>query len=142
MQIQPFTVTIPQAALDDLQDRLARTRWPSEIPGVGWSRGVPLAYLKELVAYWQSSYDWRTHEARLNTFAQFITEIDGQRIHFLHIRSPEPHALPLIMTHGWPGSVVEFLKVIGPLTDPRAHGGDGADAFDLVIPSMPGFGFS
>src|SRR5262249_46049414 len=137
-----FTINIPQADLDDLRDRLARTRWPDELPGVGWSRGVPLGYLKELAEYWRTGYDWRAHEAQLNAFPQFITEIDGQRIHFLHVRSPEPDALPLILTHGWPGSIAEFLDVIGPLADPRSHGGDPADAFHLVIPSIPGFGFS
>ncbi len=142
MQIQPFTINIPQADLDDLQYRLARTRWPDELPGVGWSRGVALDYLKELVAYWQTSYDWRKQEARLNEYPQFTTEIDGQTIHFLHVRSPEPDALPLILTHGWPGSFVEFLDMIGLLSDPRRHGGDPADAFHLVIPSIPGFGFS
>jgi pimeloyl-ACP methyl ester carboxylesterase len=140
--IQPFRIAIPQSDLDDLRDRLARTRWPSELPGVGWSRGVPLDYLKELAEYWRTAYDWRVHEARLNAFPQFTTTIDGQTIHFLHVRSPEPGALPLIITHGWPGSVVEFLQIIGPLSDPRAHGGDPADAFHLVIPSAPGFGFS
>jgi pimeloyl-ACP methyl ester carboxylesterase len=142
MTIQPFTIAIPQADLDDLRDRLARTRWPNELPGVGWSRGVPLGYLKELAEYWRAGYDWRKWEAKLNEFPQFITEIDGQTIYFLHVRSPEPNALPLIITHGWPGSIVEFLKVIGPLSDPRAHGGDPADAFHVVIPSIPGFGFS
>jgi len=142
MQIQPFTINIPQTALVDLYDRLARTRWPNELPGVGWSRGVALGYLKELVDYWQNGYDWRKHEAQLNQYPQFTTEIDGQTIHFLHVRSPEPNALPLILTHGWPGSIVEFLQVIGPLSDPRSHGCDPADAFHLVIPSIPGFGFS
>lgn len=142
MEIRPFTINIPQAALDDLQERLARTRWPNELPGVGWSRGVPLDYLQDLAEYWRTTYDWRKHEARLNEYPQFITEIDGQNIHFLHVRSPEPDALPLILTHGWPGSVVEFLKIIGPLADPRAHGADSAGAFHLVIPSLPGFGFS
>lgn len=142
MDIKPFTISIPQADLDDLRDRLARTRWPGEVPGAGWSRGVPVSYLKELAEYWRTSYDWRVYEARLNQFPQFTTEIDGAHIHFLHMRSPEPNALPLILTHGWPGSVVEFLNVIGPLTDPRAYGGDPADAFDVVIPSLPGFGFS
>jgi pimeloyl-ACP methyl ester carboxylesterase len=142
MTIEPFTIAIPQAGLDDLRDRLARARWPGELPGVGWSRGVPLEYLKELADYWRTSYDWRKQEARLNAYPQFTTAIDGQRIHFLHIRSPEPGALPLVLTHGWPGSFIEFLKVIGPLSDPRAHGGDPADAFHLVIPSLPGFGFS
>ena len=140
--IQSFRIEIAQTDLDDLRERLARTRWPDELPGVGWSRGVPLDYLKELVEYWRTGYDWRMWEAKLNAFSQFTTTIDGQTIHFLHVRSPEPDALPLIMTHGWPGSVVEFLNVISPLTDPRAHGGDPADAFHLVIPSLPGFGFS
>ena len=142
MNIQPFTVQIPQADLEDLQERLKRTRWPDELPGVGWSRGVPLAYLKDLAETWRTRYDWRKHEAKLNEFPQFTTEIDGQNIHFLHVRSPEPDALPLILTHGWPGSIVEYLDVIGPLTDPRSHGGDPADAFHVVIPSLPGYGFS
>jgi pimeloyl-ACP methyl ester carboxylesterase len=139
---RPFRIEIPQADLDDLRDRLTRTRWPSEIAGVGWSRGVPLDYLMELAEYWRTGYDWREHEARLNELPQFTTTIDGTNVHFLHVRSPEPDALPLIMTHGWPGSIVEFMDVIGPLTDPRAHGGDAADAFQLVIPSIPGFGLS
>jgi epoxide hydrolase len=140
--IRPFRLDIPQADLDDLRDRLARTRWPDEPPGAGWTRGVPLGYLKELAAYWRDSYDWRKHEARLNEFPQFTTTIDGANVHFLHVRSPEPDALALVLTHGWPGSIVEFLNVIGPLTDPAAHGGDPADAFDLVIPSLPGHGLS
>jgi epoxide hydrolase len=140
--IRPFRIAIPQTDLDDLRERLARTRWPDELSGVGWSRGVPLGYLKELAEHWRSSYDWRAWEARLNEYPQFTTEIDGQNIHFLHVHSPEPDALPLILTHGWPGSIVEFLNVIAPLTDPRAHGGDPADAFHLVIPSIPGYGFS
>ncbi|MBX3013699.1 MAG: epoxide hydrolase [Caldilineaceae bacterium] len=142
MTIHPFTIQIPQQALDDLYTRLARTRWPNELPGVGWSRGVARDYLQALVHYWQTQYDWRKHEARLNQYPQFTTTIDGQNIHFLHVRSPEPNALPLILTHGWPGSIVEFLQVIGPLSDPRRHGGDPADAFHVVIPSIPGFGFS
>jgi pimeloyl-ACP methyl ester carboxylesterase len=140
--ITPFRIDIPQSDLDDLRAGLTAVRWPAELPGVGWSRGVPLGYLKELAEYWRTSYDWRKHEAELNEIPQFTTEIDGQNVHFLHVRSPEPDALALILTHGWPGSVVEFLKVIGPLTDPAAHGGDPADAFHLVIPSLPGFGFS
>jgi pimeloyl-ACP methyl ester carboxylesterase len=140
--IRPFRIDIPQADLDDLHRRLAATRWPRELPGVGWSRGVPLDYLMKLAAYWGDDFDWRAQEARLNQFPQFTTEIDGQTIHFLHVRSPEPDALPLIMTHGWPGSVAEFMRVIGPLTDPGAHGGDRADAFHVVAPSLPGFGFS
>ena len=141
-EIRPFRIEIPQGDLDDLLDRLDRTRWPDEIPGAGWDRGVPLGYLKELAEHWRTSYDWREHEAELNGFPQFATTIDGQNVHFLHVRSPEPGAFPLILSHGWPGSVVEFLDVIGPLTDPRSHGGDPADAFHLVIPSLPGFGFS
>lgn len=141
-EIRPFRIDVPQADLEDLRERLARTRFPGELPGVGWSRGVPLGYLRGLAEYWRDGYDWREWEARLNAFPQFATEIDGQNVHFLHVRSPEPGALPLILTHGWPGSVVEFLDVIGPLADPRSHGGDPADAFHLVIPSLPGFGFS
>ncbi len=140
--IRPFRIDIPQSDLDDLHDRLRRTRWPAEIPGVGWSRGMPLSYLRELAAYWRDGYDWRQQEALLNSFPQFTAEIDGAFVHFMHVRSPEPTALPLIMTHGWPGSIVEFLDVIGPLTDPRAHGGDPADAFHLVLPSIPGYGLS
>jgi microsomal epoxide hydrolase len=140
--IRPFRIDIPQADLDDLRARLARTRWPDQLPGVGWDYGIPLEYVKELAEYWRTSYDWRAHEKRLNAFAQFTTTIDGQNIHFLHVRSPEPDALPLIITHGWPGSIAEFMEVIGPLTDPRAHNGDPADAFHLVVPSIPGFGFS
>jgi pimeloyl-ACP methyl ester carboxylesterase len=141
-EIRPFCIDIPQADLDDLKDRLARTRWPQELPGVGWSRGVALDYLKELAEYWADGFDWRKQEEKLNEFPQFITTIDGQDIHFLHVRSPEPDALPLILTHGWPSSPVEFLKVIGLLTDPRAHDGDPNDAFHVVIPSLPGYGFS
>jgi pimeloyl-ACP methyl ester carboxylesterase len=140
--IRPFRITIPEADLADLRDRLARTRWPQQIPGTGWERGVPVDYLWELAEYWSTAYDWRAWEARLNAIPQFTTVIEGQTIHFLHVQSPEPDAVPLILTHGWPGSIVEFLGVIGPLTDPRAHGGDPADAFHVVIPSLPGFGFS
>ena len=140
--IHPFRVEIPQADLDDLRDRLARTRWPDELPGVGWSSGVPLGYLQDLAGYWRDGYDWRGQEARLNQLPQFTTVVDGQPIHFLHVTSPEADALPLIVTHGYPGSVVEFLDLVGPLTDPRAHGGDPADAFHLVVPSLPGYGFS
>jgi epoxide hydrolase len=140
--IAPFHIDISDADLDDLRSRIAATRWPSELPNVGWSRGVPLDYLKSLADYWLNSYDWRIHEAALNTIPQFATEIDGQRVHFLHVRSANPDAVPLILTHGWPGSIVEFLDVVGPLTDPAAHGGNPSDAFHLVIPSLPGFGFS
>jgi microsomal epoxide hydrolase len=141
-EVLPFRIDIPQADLDDLQARLQRTRWPDQLPGAGWDYGIPLGYVKELAEYWRASYDWRVHEARLNTFPQFTTTIDGQNVHFLHIRSAEPDALPLVMTHGWPGSVVEFTEVIGPLTDPRAHGADPAEAFHLVVPAIPGYGFS
>lgn len=140
--ISPFRIDIPQSQLDDLKARLAGTRWPDELPGVGWSRGVPVTYLKELAEYWRTGYDWRAHEAALNAYPQFLATLDGQNVHFLHVRSPEPDATPLILLHGWPGGVVDFLDVIGPLSDPRAHGGDAADAFHLVIPSLPGFGFS
>ncbi|MFY9929401.1 MAG: epoxide hydrolase family protein, partial [Streptosporangiaceae bacterium] len=128
--------------LGDLRDRLARTRWPDELPGVSWSYGVPLQRVKDLAAYWQSGYDWRAQEARLNEVPQFTTVIDGQRVHFVHVRSPEPGAFPLLLTHGWPGSVAEFAQIIGPLSDPRGHGGDPADAFGIVAPTLPGFGFS
>ena len=142
MSIKPFKIQISQAALDDLNERLGRTRWPAALPGAEWSRGVPVDYLEGLAEYLQAGYDWRKYEAQLNQYPQFTTEIDGQTIHFLHIKSPEQNATPLLLTHGWPGSFIEFLNVIGPLSNPRAHGGDAADAFDLVIPSIPGFGFS
>ena len=142
MDAQPFEVSMPQGTLDDLHDRLARTRWPDELPGVGWSRGVPLGYLKELAEYWRTTYDWQWWEAKLNEFPQFTTKIDYQNVHFLHVRSPEAGATPLMLIHGWPGSIVEFLDLVGPLTDPRAHGGDPTDAFHVVAPSIPGFGFS
>jgi pimeloyl-ACP methyl ester carboxylesterase len=141
-EIKPFRIAIPQADLDDLRDRLARTRWAAPVPGEPWTRGVPLDYLKDLAAYWRDAYDWRKQETALNEWPQFTTTIDGANVHFLHVRSPEPDALPLVLTHGWPGSVVEFLDMIGPLTDPASHGGDPADAFHVVIPSLPGFGFS
>jgi len=141
-EIRPYRIDIPQADLDDLAQRLARTRWSEQLPGPDWQRGVPVGYLTDLARYWVTSYDWRKQEALINAYPQFMTEIDGQDVHFLHVRSAEPGALPLVLSHGWPGSVVEFLDVIGPLTDPRAHGGDPADAFDVVIPSLPGFGFS
>jgi pimeloyl-ACP methyl ester carboxylesterase len=142
MEIRPFRVAIAQESLDDLGSRLDRIRWTSDIPGEGPDYGMSLAWVQRLAGYWRDGFDWRAAEARLNAFPQFITEIDGQDIHFLHVRSPEPDALPLILTHGWPGSVVEYLDVIGPLTDPRAHDRDPSIAFDLVIPSLPGFAFS
>jgi microsomal epoxide hydrolase len=142
LPVVPFTVDVPQAALDDLRDRLARTRFPEQIPDAGWDYGTELGYERELVEYWRDTYDWRAQEARLNQLDHFLTTIDGQRVHFIHQRSPEPDALPLVITHGWPGSIVEFLDVIGPLTDPRAHGGDPGDAFHVVAPSIPGYAFS
>jgi pimeloyl-ACP methyl ester carboxylesterase len=141
-EIVPFTIDVPDAALVDLRERLARTRWPEREAVDDWSQGIPLDYVQELCRYWADSYDWRAREARLNRHPQFRTEIDGLGIHFLHVRSPEPDALPLVITHGWPGSIVEFQEVIGPLTDPVAHGGDAADAFHVVCPSLPGYGFS
>jgi pimeloyl-ACP methyl ester carboxylesterase len=140
--IHPFRIDVPQADLDDLRARLDMTRWPDELPGVGWAYGVPRGYLKELTRYWSHEYDWRAAEARLNQWPQFTTTIDEANIHFAHVRSPEPDAIPLIITHGWPGSIVEFAEIAGPLTDPRAHGGDPSDAFHLVVPSIPGFGLS
>jgi pimeloyl-ACP methyl ester carboxylesterase len=141
-QIENFTLNIAQERLDDLKDRLARTRWPEKETVSDWSQGAPLAQVRALCEHWQQHYDWRNCEARLNAAGQFTTVIDGLRIHFLHVRSPNPDALPLLLTHGWPGSVIEFMKVLGPLSDPAAHGGDPADAFHLVVPSLPGYGFS
>ncbi len=140
--IKPFKIEVPEATLEDLRDRLSRTRWPDQVNDGNWSYGTDLAYLKELCAYWKDKYDWRAREAELNGFAQFKTEINGLDIHFIHVRSKEPNALPLIITHGWPGSIVEFLKIIDPLTDPVAHGGEAGDAFHVVCPSLPGYGFS
>jgi pimeloyl-ACP methyl ester carboxylesterase len=140
--IRPFTVHAPRAALDDLRRRIAATRWPDKETVADRSQGTQLAKLQELVRYWGTDYDWRKAEAKLNALPQFVTTIDGLDIHFIHVRSRHPNALPVIITHGWPGSVTEQLKVIGPLTDPTAHGGRAQDAFDVVIPSMPGYGFS
>jgi epoxide hydrolase len=152
-EIRPFRIQIPQADLDDLADRLARTRWANELPldssgpqrgpvPPGWEYGVPVGYVRDLIDHWQHKYDWRAWEARLNQYPQFITEIDGQPIHFLHVRSPEPAATPLILTHGWPNTFLEYLDLVAPLTDPRGHGGEAADAFHVVVPSLPGFAFS
>ncbi|MEV7229745.1 MULTISPECIES: epoxide hydrolase family protein [Polymorphospora] len=141
-QIRPFTVEIPQAALEDLRRRVAATRWPEKETVGDQSQGVPLATIQAVARYWESDYDWRKVEARLNDLPQFTTEIDGLDIHFIHVRSKHDDALPLIVTHGWPGSVIEQLKIIGPLTDPTAHGASASDAFHLVIPSLPGHGFS
>ena len=140
--VRPFRIEIPQADLDDLDDRLTRTRWPDALPGQGWRQGVPLDYLRGLAERWRTAFDWRAVEARINDLPQFITTIDGQTIHFVHVRSREADATPLLLLHGYPGSFVDYLGLIGPLTDPRAHGADPADAFDVVIPSLPGFGFS
>jgi pimeloyl-ACP methyl ester carboxylesterase len=140
--IRPFRIHVPQADLDDLHERLARTRWTEELSDAGTNYGVTVDYVRRLATYWQHSYDWRAWEEKLNAYPQFTTEIDGQNVHFLHVRSPEPDAFPLVLTHGWPGSVVEYLDVIGPLTNPRAHSLDPTLAFHLVIPSIPGFAFS
>jgi epoxide hydrolase len=154
-EVRPFRIEIPQADLDDLRERLARTRWANELPAEsfraeaqtgpvppGWEYGVPVDYVRRLVGYWREGYDWREWEAKLNGYPHFTTTIDGQSIHFLHVRSRQPDALALILAHGWPNSFVEYLELIGPLSHPGAHGGDPADAFDLVIPSIPGFAFS
>lgn len=140
--IRPFRVHIPDAALADLRRRLAATRWPAKETVADASQGVPLAKLQPLVRYWEKRYDWRKAEAKLNALPQYMTNIDGVDIHFIHVRSRHPNAMPLLITHGWPGSIFEFLKLIGPLTDPTAFGGRAEDAFDLVIPSIPGYGFS
>jgi pimeloyl-ACP methyl ester carboxylesterase len=140
--IQPFRIEATDADLDDLARRLAATRWANEEPVDDWSQGTPLHYLQEVCAYWAEKYDWRDRETRLNSFPQFRTPVNGLGIHFVHARSPESGALPLLMTHGWPGSIVEFQKVIGPLCDPVAHGGQASDAFDVICPSLPGYGFS
>jgi pimeloyl-ACP methyl ester carboxylesterase len=141
-EVTPFRIEIPETDLLDLRKRLEQTRWPEGETVSDWSQGVPLAYQRELCRYWSAGYDWRVTEARLNALPQFRTEIDELGIHFVHVRSPHPDAFPLVITHGWPGSIVEFLKVIGPLSDPTAHGGDAADAFHVVCPSLPGYGFS
>ncbi len=141
-EIKPYRISVGDDVLGDLKSRLRNTRWPEAEPVEDWSQGAPLKWIKDICRYWAEEYDWRAREARLNRFAQFTTEIDGLDIHFLHVRSKHPEAIPLIITHGWPGSVVEFHKVIEPLTDPTAHGGNAADAFHVVCPSLPGFGFS
>ncbi len=137
-----FRIQVADSVLIDLRERLARTRWPDQIDGAGWDYGTELSYIRELCAYWQSSFDWRKQEALLNGFPQFTADINGLRMHFLHIRSPHANALPLIITHGWPGSIFEFYKIIGPLTEPEKYGGRAEDAFHVVAPSMPGYGFS
>ncbi|MEV4596022.1 epoxide hydrolase family protein [Amycolatopsis sp. NPDC049253] len=142
MTLTPFRVHVPQADLDDLHERLARTRWPDQPEGVGWELGIPVDEVQDLAEHWRLRFDWRAAEDRINAFPQFTTTIDGENVHFLHVRSPEEGATPLLLTHGWPGSIVEFLDLIGPLADPRAYGGDPRDAFHVVVPSIPGFGFS
>ena len=142
MTIEPFSIAASDAELEDLVTRLERTRLPEAETPDDWSQGIPLAYVSEVVEYWRTDYNWREREARINAFDQFLTDVDDLGIHFVHVRSKVPDAAPLIMTHGWPGSIVEFLKVIDPLTDPEAHGGEAADAFHLVCPSLPGYGFS
>ncbi len=142
MEIKPFKVNIPQVELDDLRRRLHDTRWPDEVQGIGWERGVPLGYLQKIAHYWETQYDWRKAEAKLNQFPQFTTTIDGQCIHFIHMRSPEAGATPLLLNHGYPGSIVEMLEIIEPLANPVKFGGDPGDAFHVVVPSIPGLGFS
>ncbi|MBM4257292.1 MAG: epoxide hydrolase [Deltaproteobacteria bacterium] len=139
---EPFTIHVSDAELADLRERLDRVRWPGEVPDTGWEYGANLAYIKQLVDYWRTKYDWRAQERELNKWPHFKVTIDGQRIHYLHQRGKGPKPLPLIISHGWPGSIYEFMQILGPLTDPAAHGGDPADAFDVIAPSLPGYGFS
>jgi pimeloyl-ACP methyl ester carboxylesterase len=140
--VTPFKVSVPQSAIDDLKRRLVSTRWPERETVGDWSQGVPLQKAQALVVYWRDKYDWRRFETRINAFPQYRTQLDGLGIHFIHVRSPQPNALPIILTHGWPGSVVEFMEVIGPLSDPTRYGGRAEDAFHVVVPSLPGFAFS
>ncbi|NCG25848.1 MAG: alpha/beta fold hydrolase, partial [Actinobacteria bacterium] len=140
--MRPFTVAVSDGEIADLRERLARTRWPEKEVVDDWSQGAPLAYIQELCDYWATSYDWRRFEAEINAYDHFLTEIDGIDVHFMHVRSPHEDARPMIITHGWPGSVAEFMKIIDPLTNPTEHGGSADDAFHLVLPSMPGYGWS
>ncbi len=142
MTPQPFTIAIPDEVIEDLHRRLDHARWPDQAPGEPWSLGIPVTEVQAAVDYWRNHYDWRAREAAMNAWPQFITQAAGEQVHFIHMRSAEPDATPMVLTHGWPGSFVEFLDVIGPLTDPVAHGGEAADAFHVVVPSMPGYGFS
>ena len=140
--VRKFEIHVDDEILTDLNDRLARTRWPESEPVDDWTQGIPLQYVQDLCAYWQTDYNWRATEEALNAIPQYTTEIDGLKIHFLHLRSPIENAMPLVLTHGWPGSIIEFMKVLGPLSDPEAHGGNADDAFHLVVPTLPGYGFS
>ena len=140
--VRPFTIAVPESVLEDLRDRLRGTRWPGEMVDGGWTYGTNLAYMQDLVRYWLDEYNWRAHEAALNRLPQFVATVEGLDIHFVHVRGDGPSPLPLIISHGWPGSFAEMVEVIGPLADPAAHGGDPADAFDVVVPSLPGYGFS
>jgi pimeloyl-ACP methyl ester carboxylesterase len=142
MAPEPFTIDVPDAVLDDLHRRLDATRWPDQAPGEAWSLGIPVDVVRTAVDHWRTRYDWRAREARMNAWPNFVTEAAGERVHFIHVRSPHADATPIVLTHGWPGSFVEFLDVLGPLTDPTAHGGRAEDAFHVVVPSMPGYGFS
>ncbi|MGI8927267.1 MAG: epoxide hydrolase family protein [Tepidiformaceae bacterium] len=141
MPPRPYSINVPQSVIDDLHERLERTRWPDALPGTGWDYGADVAYIRELCDYWRHGYDWRKHEAALNAFPQFLCEVDGHDFHFWHVRGNGPEPFPLMLVHGWPGSIYEFHHLIGPLTDPASHGGDAADAFDVVIPALPGYGF-
>ena len=142
MTPQPFTIAIPDEVLEDLNFRLDNARWPDQAPGEPWSLGIPVTEVKAAVDYWRNQYDWRAREARMNAWPNFMTTAAGEQVHFIHARSKHADAMPMVLTHGWPGSFVEFLDVIGPLTDPEAYGGSAADAFHVVVPSMPGYGFS
>ncbi len=142
MAARPFRIDVPEATLGDLRQRLAHTRWPEPLPGEPWAHGADVAYVRELCDYWRTTYDWRAHEAELNAYPQFVSTVDGVDVHFWHVRGTGPSPLPLVLVHGWPGSIFEFHHLICPLTDPAAHGGDAADAFDVVVPTLPGYGWS
>jgi epoxide hydrolase len=142
VSVEPFRIDIPDEEIDDLRRRIRDARWPDQLPESGWSYGTDIDELRPLAQYWADGYDWRQHEAELNAYPHFLTSIQGQRVHFIHARSANEDALPLVLSHGWPGSISEFTRVIGPLVDPEAHGGDPADAFHVVVPSLPGYGFS
>src|SRR5215467_9406400 len=142
MTIRPFEIKVPTAVHTDLKQRLAATRWPDEIPGVGWDYGTNLAYLQQLVVYWQDTFDWHAQERLLNSFPQFTAEVDGLRLHFIHVKGKGPRPAPLLISHGWPGSFFEMYKIIWPLADPESFGADPEDAFDVIVPSLPGYGSS